>query len=78
MTYSLYSVLPTEIVWKIYDDLHKSYTKDLNKELKELKQLTNHFAGSTCVSNLEFLHQVNLDFLRKERMLEQLKFYHTL
>ena len=33
MSYSLYNFLPTEIVWKIYDDLHNSYTKDLNKEL---------------------------------------------
>lgn len=33
MSAILYDFLPTEIVWKIYEDLHKSYTRDLNEEL---------------------------------------------
>ena len=32
MSYELYKFLPTEIVWKIYEDLHRSYMKDLNDE----------------------------------------------
>ena len=32
MSYVLYQFLPTEIVWKIYEDLHRSYTRDLNAE----------------------------------------------
>ena len=32
MSYVLYQFLPTEIVWKIYEDLHRSYTRDLNIE----------------------------------------------
>ncbi len=32
MSYELYKFLPTEIVWKIYEDLHHSYMKDLNDE----------------------------------------------
>jgi hypothetical protein len=78
MSYSLYNFLPTEIVWKIYKHLHNSYTKDLNKEMKELRKITTHFDGSTCVSNLGILHQINIEFFQKERMLEQLKYYHTL
>ena len=32
MSYELYKFLPTELVWKIYEDLHHSYMKDLNIE----------------------------------------------
>ena len=32
MSYVLYQFLPTELVWKIYEDLHRSYTRDLNIE----------------------------------------------
>ena len=32
MSYCLYQFLPTEIVWEIYEHLHRSYTKDLNVE----------------------------------------------
>ena len=32
MSYCLYQFLPTEIVWEIYQHLHRSYTKDLNVE----------------------------------------------
>tara|TARA_R110002153_G_scaffold136963_3_gene286935 strand:- start:519 stop:755 length:237 start_codon:yes stop_codon:yes gene_type:complete len=32
MSYQLYNFLPTEIVWKIYEDLHRSYMVDLNQE----------------------------------------------
>ena len=42
MSYSLYSVLPTEIVWKIYDDLHKSYMKDLNTEISNFISLEDY------------------------------------
>lgn len=35
MSFCLYSVLPTEIVWKIYEDTHRLRLKDLHKELGE-------------------------------------------
>tara|TARA_R100000734_G_C3314490_1_gene106099 strand:- start:1431 stop:1808 length:378 start_codon:yes stop_codon:yes gene_type:complete len=35
MSYSLYTVLPTEIVWKIYEDTHRLRIKDLHNELNE-------------------------------------------
>ena len=40
MTSCLYEFLPVEIVWKIYDDLHKSYMKDLNKEFLKFSNYT--------------------------------------
>ena len=32
MISELYNFLPTELVWKIYEDLHRSYMVDLNEE----------------------------------------------
>ena len=32
MSYELYKFLPTELVWEIYEHLHRSYTRDLNIE----------------------------------------------
>ncbi len=40
MTSQLYNFLPVEIVWKIYDDLHRSYMKDLNKEYIKFSNYT--------------------------------------
>ena len=34
MSTLLYNFLPTEIVWKIYEDLHRSYMNDLCEELR--------------------------------------------
>lgn len=36
MSQFLYSFLPTELVWKIYDDLHASHMRDLNKEFLDV------------------------------------------
>ena len=52
MSFILYSYLPTEIVWKIYEDLHRSRLKDTLYELEEINNLrcqllypTHHLVG---------------------------------
>ena len=68
MAYQLYNFLPTEIVWKIYDDLHKSYMKDLNKELLQHANYIkrNYEDNFPLASNIKFNKTCDDAFIRYE------------
>jgi hypothetical protein len=64
MTSCLYEFLPVEIVWKIYDDLHKSYMKDLNKEFLKFSTYTKiTYEDEFCNPLLSHIKGENMDYI---------------
>lgn len=72
MSYCLYEFLPTEIVWKIYEDLHRSYMKDLNAEYNKY----NNYIKRNCEDGFPIIkyikNNISLDdeFYTDERLMD--------
>jgi hypothetical protein len=64
MTSCLYEFFPVEIVWKIYDALHKSYMNDLNKEFLKFSNYTRiTYEDNLCYPLLSHIKGKNMNYI---------------